>query len=783
MGRLLSGTIPNLISGVSQQPWNVRLPTQAEEQVNCYPSVVDFLKRRPASTHVARLFTAAEAPGTNAALHHINRDDNEQYVVVITNGQLAVFDLAGKRKTVNNSGAAYLTHTAPQPPMKFLTINDYTFILNTERTVAMLPDVVPARAPEAAVFVKQASYNTTYTLFLNGQGYSYTTADGVAPADQPADSLSSEEITNALVAQIPKDVFAVNVMASTIWIRRYDGADFEVKTADSRSNTHITAVKNRVQTFSDLLTVCMHGFTVEVTGNAASAFDNYFVRFEADSGTGMGKGVWKETVKPGVPYKLNPATMPHALIRQADGTFTFGPLEWGERGCGDEDNAPAPSFVGRSLSGLFLYRNRLSFLSWENVIMSKVGQFFSFFPSTVTTMVDDDPVDVAASHTRPTALEHASVFSGGLLLFTRDAQFALEHDSVLSSATASIKPVTEFEASLKAEPVTSGKTVFFATDRGKFGGVREYLTLPDQTDQNDAADVSAHIPRYIAGGIHRLICSTNEDVLFVLSEVDRTQVWLYKYFWNGAEKIQSAWSRWKMEGLVVSGFVRNTTLFLLMKYADGLYLERFEFEPGHTDEGAAFEFCLDRKVTQAAVSIAYDAEKKISTITLPYEINNTLPMAVSRQGALFTSLEKTGDTSFTVRGDARNTPLYVGIPYTSAYTFSTFALRDRDSGNNAVISGRLQLRSVSLSCANTGMLRVRVTPQFREPSVYTFTARELGHGTNTIGQLPLYTGTVKVPVLSLNSQVSVTVESDSFLPFALVNATWEGFYNTRAQRM
>lgn len=783
MGRLLSSTIPNLISGVSQQPWNVRLPTQAEEQVNCYPSVVDFLKRRPASAHVARLLTPSEAPGTKAAIHHINRDDDEQYVVTITNGLLAVFDLAGNRKTVNNAGADYLTHSGAQPPFKFLTINDYTFILNTQRTVAMLPDVVPARAPEALVFIKQASYNTTYTLILNGQAYTYLTADGVAPADQPADSLSSDEITQALVAQIPKDIFSVGAMASTIWIRRHDGADFEVKTADSRSNTHITAVKNRVQTFSDLLTVCVHDFTVEVTGNAASAFDNYFVRFEADNGGGMGKGVWKETVKPGVPYKLNPITMPHALVRQADGTFTFGPFAWGERGCGDEDNAPSPSFVGRNLSGMFLYRNRLSFLSWENVIMSKVGQFFNFFPSTVTTMVDDDPVDVAASHTRPTALEHASVFSGGLLLFTRDAQFTLEHDSVLSNATASIKPVTEFEASLKAEPVTSGKTVFFATDRGKFSGVREYLTLPDQTEQNDAADVSAHIPRYIAGGVHKLICSTNEDVLFVLSDADRSQVWLYKYFWNGAEKIQSAWSRWTLGGQVVSGFVKDTTLFLLIKYEDGLYLERFEFEPGHTDDGAAFEFCMDRKVTEASVTITYDADKRVSFITLPYDIGSILPVAVSRRGEIFTTIEKAWTRTFTVRGDARNTPLYVGIPYTSAYTFSTFALRDRDSGNNAVISGRLQLRSVSLSCANTGMLRVRVAPQFREPSVYTFTARELGHGTNIIGQLPLYTGTMKVPVLSLNTQVSVTVESDSFLPFALVNATWEGFYNARSQRM
>ena len=35
MGRLITTAIANLISGVSQQPWSVRLPTQAEEQVNC----------------------------------------------------------------------------------------------------------------------------------------------------------------------------------------------------------------------------------------------------------------------------------------------------------------------------------------------------------------------------------------------------------------------------------------------------------------------------------------------------------------------------------------------------------------------------------------------------------------------------------------------------------------------------------------------------------------------------------------------------------------------------
>ena len=153
--------------------------------------------------------------------------------------------------------------------------------------------------------------------------------------------------------------------------------------------------------FSDLPTVAPRGFVTEIIGDASSSFDNYFCVFEpSDAGDAFGSGTWKETVKPGIPCKLDPATLPHALIRQADGTFTFGPLEWGERICGDEDSAPFPSFVGRTLNGLFFYRNRLSFLSGENVVMSEVGEFFNFFLTTVTTLVDSDVVDVAALRTQ-----------------------------------------------------------------------------------------------------------------------------------------------------------------------------------------------------------------------------------------------------------------------------------------------------------------------------------------------------------------------------------------------
>ena len=785
MGHLIASTIPNLISGVSQQPWNVRLPTQAEEQINCSSSVTEFLRRRPATRHIARLQDDASG---GMALHSINRDETEQYIVLANETGLRVFDLAGKEKsvTVKESGTAYLAAAKnPDADLRFLTINDHTFVLNRKVVVQKLSTTSPVRAPEALIFIKQASYNTTYTVIINGAGYGFTTADGVAPADQPADSLSSAEIAGNLASQIiaAQSAFTVGVTNSTIWLTRKDGGQFTVKVEDTRSNTHMTCCKGTVQRFSDLPTVAPRGFVTEIVGDASSSFDNYYCVFEpADTGEWFGTGVWKETVKPGIPCQIAPATMPHVLIRQADGTFTFGPQSWEDRCCGDEKSAPFPSFVERTLGGLFFYRNRLAFLAGENVIMSEVGEFFNFFLTTVTTLIDSDVIDVAASHTRDNILEHACVFSGGLLLFSGQSQFVLEHDTVLSNATVSLKPVTEFESAVLAAPVSSGKTVFFAADRGAYGGVREYVTLPDASEQNDAADVTAHVPRYIGGTIRKLVCSTGEDVLLVLSDSKKDSLWLYKYFWNGSEKIQSSWSRWDMCGEIVSVVFLHSTVFLVMRYpGEGLFLESMAFEPGVKDEGVNFEVCLDRKVMESSLTIQpYDNAHRTTTMTLPYKPSSAM-LVVDSTGASYTVLSH-DDTTLTVRGDVHGKHLFVGMPYRSAYTFGTFAIRE-DGKGNAVTTGRLQLRTLTLNVADTGFLRCVVTPAFRDPSIHTFTGRELGHGSNLLGTTPLYTGTVKCPILSLNTNVTVAVESDSFLPFALVNASWEGFYNSRHQRM
>ena len=251
-----------------------------------------------------------------------------------------------------------------------------------------------------------------------------------------------------------------------------------------------------------------------------------------------------------------------------------------------------------------------------------------------------------------------------------------------------------------------------------------------------------------------------------------------------------------MCGSVLAAAILNTGIYLIMQYGDGVYLERMDITPGYKDEGETFEYCLDRKITEREATFGtYDAINKRTPITLPYDIPaGHTPVVVTRRGdgsgppgGNLLRLSVTGPRTLSVEDNngtiSRKPPLFIGIPYESSYTFSTFAIREGDNKGNAVTTGRLQLRRLTLNCSNTGFLQMHITPKFRPTSTYTFTGRELGHGTNILGQVPLYTGTINFPVLSLNTQVEVTVGSDSFLPFALVNASWEGFYNSRNARV
>lgn len=784
----VSSSIPNLINGVSQQPSTLRLASQAELSTNCYPSIVEGMRRRQPTRHLAELVTGTLA--SSAYIHTINRDLNERYVATIINGDLYVHDIDGTAKTVNfPNGKGYLSATDPQSAFKALTVQDFTFLVNTDQTVAMHTDLSTSRGVEALVFVKQANFQTDYEVVVDAVTATHTTGSTGA--------LSTVTIADDLKTQLSTGLggnYTVTREASVIHVKRNDGVNITVKIEDSRADTQMTLTKDTVQNFSDLPTVAPDGYIARVLGDETSDADDFYVVFvPTNTGDTFGSGVWEETVAPGIEYKFDPGTMPHVLIREADGTFTFKEATWGERIAGDADSSPAPSFVGQAIQDVFYHKNRLMFLSGENLIGSRAGEFFDFFASTVTTLVDSDPIDVAASSTKAAVLKHAVEFNGTVLAFSDQTQFTLNKVDILTPETAQITGLTNYEGQLLASPVATGKTVMFAFNRGDYDGVREFF-VDTETESSDAADITAHVPRYIPSGIFKMATSTGEDVCVVLTNGNREAMFVYKYHWSGQEKLQSAWVKYEFQSgceIINADFI-DTTCYLVVQRTDGVYLEAMDFEPSKTDANHDFEFMVDRKITETDTSMVYDSGTNKTTITLPYALDG-VPLAVTRStgaggekpaGTLLPVSSYAGD-QLVLNGDRTAQTFYIGVEFESRYRFSEVVVREtsRSGGSVVIETGRLQLLSMTMQFDRTGYFEVHVTPLNRDTRVTKYTARVIGSAKSKVGEVSLEDGKLRVPVRSRADRATVDIVSSSYLPFNMTAAGWEGAFTIKSRRI
>ena len=787
---LVSRTIPNLVQGVSQQPEVLRLNSQASEQINGFSSVVEGLKKRPNTDYVAKL--SATSFG-NAYIHTINRDANERYIVVITNGSIAVYDILGNAKTVVNQTNAtnYLTSSNPKQDFTCMTVADYTFIVNKNKNTAMDSTTSGAKVEQAVYSVLQGVNSTKYSITIDGSTFSFTSSN-----------TDSEAIRDGLFSAIgsPSGITLTKIGNSSFGIVKSSGT-LQITASDGYGDDASQVVKDKVQNFSDLPVPAINNQIVQVTGDATNGFDDYYVKFiEADN-------LWQETIAPDTEFKLDADTMPHILIRTANGNFRFSQADgstytisgtdydvplWGERICGDTDSVPNPTFVGRKLNDIFFHRNRLGFLADENVIMSRSSEFFEFFPETITQVLDTDPIDVASTHTKVSILRHSISFDEELLLFSDQTQFILSGGATLTSENISINVATEFEADKNIKPVGAGSNVYFGFNKGNFTGLRE-LFIASDTDTKQADDITANVPKYIPANVFKLASATTENILVALSSDETNALYVYQYYVSQNRRLQSAWHKWTYgtdttDNILNVDFIENE-LFIINERSDGVYLEKIDISPALTDTGETYLTHLDRKLDNTEITESYDAGTNQTTITLPYQIKNTMKV-VGRSGAsnkagqaIATVSQTVGGTNIVVTGDITAQNYFVGEQYEFKFVFSQqfIQVADTQGSRISVKEGRLQIRNWNVSFNDTGFFTTEVKPVGRDISETTYTGTITGTG--LLGTVNLEDGDYTFAVQSENDKLTVTIKNDSHLPSNFINASWQGYYVTASQRV
>jgi hypothetical protein len=317
----ISQKIFSLIGGVSQQPDTIKSGSQLRVCDNYYPDTATGLTKRPGLRGISKLANAV-ADGT---WFPIFRDDQEKYIIQFSKaGALKIWSANnGLQQTVNAVAAesiAYATHTSADE-LQTLQINDYIFVLNRTKTVAAGTGTIAAQTPYAFVSINTVAYSSTYAITLDSTTFSYAT-----PAT--GSQLNVADIVNNLVNSINANAnYVAQGIGNIIYVRRANNGDFSITARGGSTGTSIDAYKGSVTSVAQLPKQFVNNLKIKVSGSAESGADDYWVIFKTSDNTSSGTGTWEETVGPGVVFDFNEETMPHVIIREANGTFTYRQLD------------------------------------------------------------------------------------------------------------------------------------------------------------------------------------------------------------------------------------------------------------------------------------------------------------------------------------------------------------------------------------------------------------------------------------------------------------------------
>lgn len=782
-----NGTIPNLIGGVSQQPDTLRSSSQMRDLVNASCDAARGLAKRPPSNHRGVL-PEFGGGGAYASLDFENR--GVYHLQVTESATIRMCHDTGTPVTIvdqNDTPVSYhpyLSATDPAESLRIIKEADTVFILNT--SVVVSEAITPAVGTEwpALVWIKTGAYGRDYTVSIAGVGsWTYSTPDGSSAGH--ITQTKTDTIASSLGTQMAAaGVTGVSVTGSVISIPAGSSA---LSVSDSMGDSAISLVYKSVRSVADLPSRNVpDGFYAKVEGGDGTAAGDYYVTYVAAD------RVWRETRHPkeswGVP---NAATMPLRLVPVTDTTFRLTSPAWEGRVVGDSESNPPPSFVGRVINDLFFYQDRLGLVSGEGFDMSEVGRYYNHYRTTVRDLLDTDPVQAAVSHPKVATLRHAVPFRKRLLLFSYNAQFEVQSGDVLTPRTVSAPTIAEFAAGSRVRPVGVGASLYFPADRGAYSAVFNFSIVGD-VSLEQAADTSAHVPQYIPPSVSMLQVSPVNNMLFAVSPQDARYVYVYQFYDNGQERLQSAWNRWDMgPGATIRAIsVVSSDLRIVVERArDGqvqvcseiIYLSSGQLLPR-----------LDRSLGILFSQVEVVSGVRRSVVTLPY-IPDNVPHEIvvesgpAPAGAVYpvSVVNVGGEYHVTAPRDLTGCGVRFGARYELRAVLGKLVMKEQAGGGlTAVTRGRSQVSRVFLNYTDSSTFHVEVNVEGRDPAFHKATGKVLGSGIQgRIGSSALNTGRFSVPVLSDSTKVTVALVNDTPSPSTFTSVDWEGHHVSRGRHV
>ncbi|WP_266156775.1 hypothetical protein [Dyella silvatica] len=731
---LISGTIPSLIGGVSQQDASVRQPAQFEEGLNLDLSPASGAGPRAPARFINVL--GSDIPD-DAFFHSIVRDAREKYLVVIYEGRVRVFNhVTGKEHVVvmDEASRPYLnTIYAPHESIRATTIEDYTILVNREVVVAMATDVAPNGTP------------------INMGNSGQTPTGPFGPLMNP--TLASVPVSGSVQTfqDLPKDG-----AFGQIWEIRGDGASGFTGYYVQREATKVwreVAKPGIPNTFNRA--TMPHGLKRIPDSITPDGFYFSYGPLDYDKR-----------------YAGNERTCPvPSLVGQRIGNVLY-----------HRDRLVLLAGENVLMSEVGHYVN-----FWRTTVTALLDS------DTIDVAM---PTEGVAELTHGVPYQKALLlFASGtvpMMQLTGDPVLSPKTVKVDPVTTYQVSPT------IKPVVAGSSVFFVDDTTNKTWATIREYFVSSDVITPeaaNITAHVPAFVPGKTRC---MTAVPDADLVLLSHRSPNGPQVYVHQFKWVADQKQQSAWHPWKIEGVgeVVHLRAIGTDLYLIAKAPGGVEMLTMDLSPAPTFPAVTpeFDIYLDRR---ELVKPVWQMFGNYTDVTVPFVMPTLTNLAVlkttdwSEPGAYLDITQATlvnGGQTLRLPGNVAQGRVVIGYKYKRRVTLSQQFVREQN-GNTKTI-GRLQMRRMTVRFARAAYFRCLVYPKGRTEAIdtlvpqlmHTYTARTAGDAEFLLNVPKLSSGTHTFLVASRADHVHVALDSDSPYPCWWQSVQWEALYITKVRQ-
>lgn len=557
-----------------------------------------------------------------------------------------------------------------------------------------------------------------------------------------------------------------------------------VEVDDGGDGSLIRGVADEVESIDRVSVIHSVGKVVKVRSrNAAEAFYLKAVAKDATIISGYTEVTWVEgagvehsitggiiyaTPSGGNLYLASSAGLLNVILPADHPTFSVSTA-------GDADSSPAPFFIGRPVTYLGTFQNRLLVGSGGVLAVSRTADYLNFFRTTVLTLPADDAFEMQPTGSEGDNLRHSTMYDQDIVLFGDNRQYVIRGSAPLTPTSANMAVMANYEDVADAAPVSAGGFIFYAKRGETYSGVHQIQ--PGQTENSpESFPASSQVDSYISGGVVELASATGSpSLLFVRTTGSRNSLYCFAYLDKQDGRKMDSWSRWDF----------NQTLGVIL----GMSVVSDGIEVYYLRESSTGTFYAVTDFIATATTLSGK----------PY-LDSHRPWATVLAGT--GSVTDASGTEWAAAFDSTSTRRFTGtlLPavddlleaYPLEPGLTVGALSDasvtptnpfmRDGNNKAIISGRLTITKMIVAFKQSVGFGWSLTRGYLSPTEGEFNGRILGDPLNVIGIEPIATGQKSIPIGIETRQYTLTLRARRWYPFTVTALEWVGQFFNRVQR-